>query len=111
MMEKAGKRPFIRRTEQEKLDLIDQWEKSGLPIKTFCNQHNFSDSLFHTWLNKFRRNSKAVKVQKEFISLQVTSMPLSNHPGVLYAEVITARGTQVKFYQPVSDDLLRKILS
>ncbi len=110
-MDKIGKRLFIKRTEQEKLYLIDQWEKSGLPIKTFCNQHNFSDSLFHTWLNKYRRGSKAVKVQKEFIPLQVTSIPLSNHPGALYAEVITSGGTQVKFYQPVSGDLLRKILS
>lgn len=110
-MDKTSKRSFIKRTEQEKLHLIDQWEKSGLPIKTFCNQHNFSDSLFHTWLNKYRRNNKPVKTQKEFISLQVASMPLSNHPGSLYAEVITSKGTQVKFYQPVSDDLLRKILS
>ncbi len=110
-MDKTSKRSFIKRTEQEKLQLIDQWEKSGLPIKTFCNQHNFSDSLFHTWLNKYRRSGKAVKVHKEFIPLQVTSIPLSNHPGSPYAEVITARGIQVKFYQPVSDDLLCKILS
>ena len=104
----TSKRSFIKRTEQEKLQLIDQWEKSGLPIKTFCDQHNFSDSLFHTWLNKYRRARKAGTMQKEFIPLQVTSIPLSN---ALYAEVITARGMQVKFYQPVSDDLLRKILS
>lgn len=110
-MDKTSKRPFIKRTEQEKLHLIDQWEKSGLPIKTFCNQHNFSDSLLHTWLNKYRRDRKAVKGQKEFIPLRVTPIALGNHPGSLYAEVITSKGTQVKFYQPVSDDLLRKILS
>ena len=110
-MDKTSKRSFIKRTEQEKLHLIDQWEKSGLPIRTFCNQHNFSDSLFHTWLNKYRHDRKALKIQKEFIPLQVTSMPLSNQPGSLYAELITARGTQVRFYQPLPDDLLRKILS
>lgn len=110
-MEKASKRSFIKRTEQEKLYLIDEWEKSGLPIKTFCGQHNFSDSLFHTWLNKYRRNKKPVKKQNEFIPLQITSVPLLKQAGALYAEVITARGTQVKFYQPVSDNLLYKILS
>ncbi len=110
-MDKTSKRTIIKRTEQEKLHLIDQWEKSGLPIKTFCNQYNFSDSLFHTWLNKYRRSRKALKVQKEFIPLQVRSMPLGNHAGALYAEAITARGTLIKFYQPVSDDLLGKILS
>ena len=110
-MEKTSKRSFIKRTEQEKLQFIDQWERSGLPIKTFCGQHNFSDSLFHTWLNKYRRNRKSTKKQQEFIPLQLTPTPLINQSGVLYAEVITAKGTQVKFYQPVSDDLLRKILS
>ncbi len=110
-MEKTGNRSFIKRTEQEKLHLIDQWEKSGLPIKTFCSLHNFSDSLFHTWLNKYRRNRKTVTMQKKFIPLQVTSLPLVNNPGSLYAEVITSTGTQVRFYQPVSGDLLCKILS
>lgn len=110
-MEKTGKRSFIKRTEQEKLNFIDQWEQSGLPIKTFCSQHDFSDSLFHTWLNKYRRNRKSVKKQQEFISLQVTPGPLKNEVCTLYAEVITVKGTHVKFYQPVSDDLLRKLLS
>lgn len=110
-MDKPAKRSCIKRTEQEKLQLIEQWEKGGLPIKTFCNQHNFSDSLFHTWLNKYRRNGKAVKAQNEFIALQVTSIPLDKHPGALYAEVMTANGSQVKLYQPVSSDFLRTLLS
>jgi len=110
-MEKTSKRSFIKRTEQEKLDLIDQWERSGLPIKTFCSQHNFSDSLFHTWLNKYRRNRKPVKKQDEFIALQVRPTPLINQPGCLYAEVITVKGNHVKLYQPVSSNYLRTILS
>lgn len=74
-------------------------------------QHNFSDSLFHSWLNKYRRNSKAVKGQKEFIPLQVTPIALSNPSGSVYAEVITVKGSQVKLYQPVSSDFLRILLS
>lgn len=49
-MDEVNRKQIIKRTEQEKLDLIDQWEKSGQPIKTFCEQNGFSDSLFHTWL-------------------------------------------------------------
>ena len=106
-MDKATKRPFIKRTEQEKLDLIYQWEKSGLRIKTFCEQHQFSNSLFHGWLNKYRGNRKTVKVQKAFVPLQITASPgISPNTVSVYAEIITAKGNQVKLSRPVSNDYL-----
>lgn len=110
-MEKESKRSFIARTEQEKLNLIEQWERSGLPIKTFCSEHNFSDSLFHSWLNKYRRNKKPVKKQQEFIPLQVTSIPACSQANLLYAEVITVKGDHLKLYQSVSSNYLRTLLS
>jgi len=97
-MDKAKRKPIIRRTEQEKLDLIDQWEKSGLPIKTFCEEHRFSDSIFHTWLNKYRRGKKSAKQQKQFIPLHVPSNSPVNEDSRCYAEIIMASGTRIKLY-------------
>ena len=110
-MVKIGTRRFIKRTEQQKLDLIDQWEKSGLPIKTFCDQHQFSDSIFHAWLNKYRRNKKPVD-KPDFIALQIGSADASGsiQPGSLFAELTTAKGDQIKLYQPVNVDFLYKLL-
>ena len=110
-MDKSGKRVFIKRTEQQKLDLIDQWEKSGLPIKTFSEQHQFSDSIFHSWLNKYRRNKKTSPAEKSFLPLQISGSPLVTADARPYAEIITANGNQVKLFQPVSVDFLRKLLS
>lgn len=110
-MDKSGKRVFIKRTEQQKLDLIDQWEKSGLPIKRFCEQHKFSGSLFHSWLNKYRRNKKALPAEKSFLPLQIAGSPLVTADAYPYAEIITANGNQVKLFQPVTVDFLRKLLS
>ena len=110
-MDKSGKRVFVRRTEQQKQDLIDQWEKSGLPIKTFSEQHQFSDSIFHSWLNKYRRNKKTLPAEKSFLPLQITGSPLVSAVAHPYAEIITANGNQVKLYQPVTVDFLRKLLS
>ncbi len=89
-MDKAKRKSVIKRTEQEKLDLIDQWEKSGLPIKTFCEEHQFSDSLFHTWLNKYRRVKKSAKQQPEFIPVHVTSNSAVNEDSRCFAEIIIA---------------------
>lgn len=52
IMDKVVKKIIIRRSEEEKLALIEKWESSDLPITVFCGQHNFSDFLFHSWLNK-----------------------------------------------------------
>lgn len=111
-MDKISKRRFTKRTEQQKLDLIDQWEKSGLAIKTFCDQHQFSDSLFHAWLNKYRRNKKTAGTPKDFIAIQVASADLRDHDSPsLFAEVITIKGNQLKLYQAVSVDFLQKLIS
>lgn len=110
-MDKTSTRKFIKRTEQQKLDLIDQWEKSGLPIKTFCDQHQFSDSIFHAWLNKYRRNKKPVD-KPDFIALQVGAPHNTGpvQPVSLFAELITAKGDHIKLYQHISADFLHKLL-
>jgi transposase-like protein len=110
-MNKAAKRQIIRRNEKEKLELISQWEKSGLSIKRFCHEHQFSDSLFHSWLNKYRRHNKKAPVpHNDFMALPITApaaMPPDNCS--LYAEVILKDGVRIKLYQPVSVDYLRTL--
>ena len=112
-MEKATKRQVIRRTEKEKLELLEQWEQSGLSIKRFCDEHHFSDSVFHGWLNKYRRHSpKAPADKSAFIPLQVTaSSKTVEDGGLLYAEVILKGDCRIKFYQPVSADALRTLIA
>jgi transposase-like protein len=97
-MDKAKRKPIAKRTEQEKLDLIDQWEKSGLPIKTFCEEHQFSDSIFHSWLNKYRRGKKSAKQQQEFIPLHVAGNSAVNEDSRCYAEIIMVSGTRIKVF-------------
>lgn len=111
-MEKAIKRQLNKRTQQQKLELIVEWEKSGLPIKKFCEQHDFSDSLFHTWLNKYRRNKGDAKQDHAFVPLGIpsgASYVASSGPS-LFAEMVTSKGHQIKFYHPISIDFLRNLL-
>jgi transposase-like protein len=98
-MDKANRKPFIKRTEQEKLNLIDEWEKSGLSIKIFCEQHQFSDSIFHSWLNKYRRGKKSAKQQTAFVPLHMPSKSSAEvDTARSYAEIILASGTRIKLY-------------
>ena len=111
-MDKAVKKPIIKRSEEEKLALIEKWEQSGLSIITFCNQHHFSDSLFHTWLNKYRRNKKEAKPIGAFIPLQVRGANVrGENTSVLFADLTLSKGHQIKIYQMVTADYLRALLS
>ena len=98
-MDKAKRKPIAKRTEKEKLDLIDQWEKSGLPVKTFCEEHQFSDSIFHSWLNKYQRGRKSTKQHKEFVPLRLPpNASVSDVSRNSYAEIILASGTRIRLY-------------
>jgi transposase-like protein len=111
-MDKAAKKVIIRRSEEEKLELIAKWESSGLPIITFCNQHNFSDSLFHTWLNKYRRNKKKAKPAGAFIPLQVPKVNADNENNTVpFAQLTLAKGQQITLYQMVPAEYLSTLLS
>jgi transposase-like protein len=108
-MNKAAKRQIIRRTEKEKLALIEQWEQSGLSIKKFCNEHQFSDSLFHSWLNKYWRNKEG-KTVNHFVPLQFTApITLTEENRALFAEVLLKGGSCIKLYQPVAVEYLRTL--
>ena len=110
-MDKAVKK-VIRRSEEEKLALIEKWESSGLPITVFCNQHHFSDSLFHSWLNKYRRHKKEAKPIGAFIPLQVPGANVrGENTSVPFADLTLSKGHQIKIYQMVTADYLRALLS
>ena len=111
-MNKTAKKPIIRRSDEEKIALIEKWESSGLPITVFCNQHDCSDSLFHSWLNKYRRNKNKAKRANAFIPLQVP--PADKYEGntaAAFAELTMSKGHQIKLYQMVPPEYLRALLS
>ena len=98
-MDKAKRKSSIKRTEQEKLDLIDHWEKSGLPIKTFGEQHGFFDSIFHSWFNKYRRGRKSTKQHNGFVPLHIASTAsVSEVRRNSSVEIILASGTRIRLY-------------
>ena len=100
-----------RRSEEEKLALIEKWEQSDLPITVFCNQHHFSDSLFHSWLNKYRRNKNKAKPSATLIPLQVPPAIIGEEStSVPFAVLTLSKGHQITLYQRVAPEYLRALL-
>jgi transposase-like protein len=110
-MNKATKKQVTRRTDEEKVNFIQEWEKSGQSIASFCRQHGFADSQFYSWLKVYRSKTER-QPQSEFIPLQITapSTAVPDTPS-LYAELVLAGGASIKFYQPVAATYLRTLIS
>jgi transposase-like protein len=110
-MNTTTKKSITRRSDAEKLGLIQEWEKSGLSIASFCRQHGLADSQFYTWLRIYRPKGEQ-QSKRDFIPLQIpaASAPLPDTSS-LYAELVLAGGTSIKFYQPVAATYLRTLIS
>ena len=44
---------MIRRSEEEKFNLIKQFKESGLSMLQWCNNNHIASSSMHAWLKKY----------------------------------------------------------
>jgi phosphoribosylamine-glycine ligase len=88
-----------RRSKQQILDLLSEFEKSKATAKDFCKQYNISPANFHKWKSRYKSNETGMKKTFGFATLDVISS------SSLFAEV---KG--IRIYQPVSASFLKELL-
>ena len=94
----TNKRSRIRRSNQEILNLLNEFEKNQVSVKEFCLMHNIGKATFHKWQTRY--TTKAER-PSGFASLQIIPSAAS-----LFAEV---KG--IKIYQPVAASYLNELAS
>jgi len=86
---------------------IERWQQSGLTQKAWCEENKVRYHIFHYWYKHYRdAGNEAAKPAVSFIPLQVQqtdSQPLM--------ELVIGSDKRVLFYQPVSSDFLRSLIS
>lgn len=103
-MEQINERPVRqRRTNQQILQLLDQFDKSKLTVKDFCRQHSISTGNFHKWKSRNRSNAVGKNKHSAFAALDIVSASQTRSP-ILFAEV-----RDIKIYLPVSASFLREL--
>jgi hypothetical protein len=85
MEERSGKK---RRSEAERLELLERWEASGVTISDFCRETGISPGLFYTWRQKLR--SPAEK-KASFVEVTGSIGPVGGR-----YEVVCANGRTVR---------------
>jgi len=91
------------------LDLIEQWEQSGISQKTFYQQHNIPAHVFYYWHKCYRKQRGSINKSvssNSFVQLQPSSVPLASN-----IELQLANGNRIIFHQPVCVDYLKALIS
>ena len=102
-MEQITNKPSrIRRNNQQILNLLNEFEKSDVSVKEFCEMHSISKATFHKWQSRYRSNLEKRVGSPGFAHLQITSS--ANIQAALFAEV-----GGIKIYQPVAALYLKEL--
>ena len=100
----AAKKIRIFRGEEAILNILADYKKSKLSIKTFCLAHNIASATFHNWKKKYSKRLVKPAKPNGFTELQITSPATIEAP--LFAEV-----KEIKIYQWVTAAYLKELLS
>jgi len=92
---------------QQMFAMILSWQQSGLLQKVYCEQHSIRYHVFHYWYKRFRDAQEADK-EPGFISLKIKPSSDTSAP---HTELLLPDGKRILFYQPVSSDYLKAIIS
>lgn len=92
------------RTEEEILALLDEYDKSNMTVKEFCELCEISDATFY-WRNKYRGKPESKDEGSGFASLEIVE-PLLSVPHKLFVRVGSA-----EIYEFVDASYLKQLMS
>jgi len=98
-----------RETEQQMFNMLTHWQQSGISQKLYCEQHGIRYHVFHYWYKRFRGSQADSKKEGTFIPVQIKPSVAAEKNADI--ELLLANGTRVLFYQPVSADFIKAIIS
>lgn len=103
-METTGaKKVRVFRGKETILAILNDYKRSNLSVKAFCDANNIASASFHNWKKKYRGSDSSRAAQPGFTTLRITpSAPVSG----LFAEV-----NSIKIYQPVTAAYLKELLA
>jgi len=90
------------------LDLIEQWQQSGISQKDFYQQHNIPAHVFYYWHKCYRKQRGGLNKSNpsnDFVQLQPSPVALAGN-----IELQLANGNRIIFHQPVGVDYLKALI-
>lgn len=101
-METSIRSTRIIRSDEEVLALLDEFDKSNLSVKEFCELSDISEATYYNWKNKFKRSDRKIEATG-FTTLQIAHEQVAESG--LFAEV-----NGIRLYQAVPAAYLKELL-
>ena len=62
----------VVRTEEQILNLLEEYEKSGFTAREFCEVSEIHEATFYSWMKKYRKSGN--EDVKGFVSIEVVQI-------------------------------------
>ena len=96
--------PEVRR---QMFDMIEQWKRSGLTKKAYCQQQSIKHHSFYYWYKCYRQQHLDMdNKSSSFVKLQIAKS--ANTPSV---EIYFPGGIRLLFHDAVSSNYLKALIS
>ena len=101
-------KPPSRTSNKEVIRMLEDFERSkNVSVKEFCEMHEITAGTFREWHYIYENRHQLGVEPGGFVSLEVTAgESTQSNPSLLFAEV-----QGIRFYQKVSPDYLKALLS
>ena len=97
----VGRRKIVRRTTEQIMSLILEYENSGLSAKDYCKLHQINKVYFARWQKRYSNN----KPSKGFVAVRTPEEPIE------CKEVLFAEYRGIRFYQAVDPSYFKSLIS
>lgn len=97
----------VKSRQAQMYALIEEQQKSGISVKSFCNLKNIKHPVFYYWIKKYSgKTFKSKTKQKVFSLIQLSPNILPPVQDPIFAEY---KG--IRFFQEPSAALLKALIS
>jgi len=94
---------------EQMFSMITCWQQSGLSQKAYCQQNGIRYHVFHYWYKCFRDRQSPSR-DEGFMPIKIQSSNTINTASA-HAELVLPDGKRLLFYQGVSSDFLKALIS
>jgi len=91
-MEKSDR--HTRRTSAQMFPLVERYESSDQPQKTFCELHGINIGTFQYWLKKYREKNSSQPTHS-FQQIKVSADQISINQDIRHIEIRTSSGVEI----------------
>jgi transposase-like protein len=97
-----------RKDEKRMRHLYDEWQSSGLSMKSFSKRHDISASTFSYWANKFKKPGGTAQGQ----GFSPIAISAPGFPGEQKAVAVLEfrSGTRLELFYPVEIDFIKALI-